>query len=790
MKKYLIMVLAIAISGVFVGCHEDELSGSFIEQKKMAFEETFIKAFGQPDPDHNWGFKTRATDDALTRTENANANEWADPNKSYGGLLVPPPLTDEQIAVVRKYFQTHPNLGYEDPKWSNYFIQQVYKGHTNVPENCATPEAYLAANGSSYIIASDHMDHLIAVDEEKGIYDHINNFNHGDCSTNGTVLDNGGNANDGPFHSDKIMYMMNSTTKSFGYHNSDGSLYHTEYTGLVSYKTIMQAMGAEANCLDDGWNRSFMGFDFEQMVGDDVYAANRQYGNYTAENNWQGELISLTYESYHYFTFEGNQYHYLDSDRNMYAADLTEESYKQKNGSNSTIGGVADFNDLPSDDIIRDLLSKGYLPVMNSADKVWVKVGGTADGYFSDWIVTLTEAKTENTNPSAPDVKTITGEPGKRYTKTGLEIVESGRVMCEDLATSDLDDYDYNDVVYDAIIFREYKYLCTEDGVIIEDENFQDKYDRTYANVRLMAAGGTIPVEMVVGNNNFDVHEELGAADNVMINTLPDTEEERARINMASVFETEEAKTLKGEDGSEKLYGVGLISDIKLNVLYNNTSTELLAKHGGATYMFLVDLGLPWAMERRKFSSGYPYFPDWVADRNANYEWYDKSIQKQYLYENPKLVGLTEPDIPDPVIEFYDNNGSLSSLEKKTVPANPGTMAYPNTSTETILYDFTTSVGPGYLCPKIKTADNVTHDEEFVTINAGTNNIQMNNTIRIYGVFINNWYIYTNLNSSAISSGAGNGYIDIPIDYHNVDIARSGITIKGQNFTVTYVTVF
>ena len=767
MKKYLIMVLAIAISGVFVGCHEDELSGSFIEQKKMAFEETFIKAFGQPDPDHNWGFKTRATDDALTRTENANANEWADPNKSYGGLLVPPPLTDEQIAVVKEYFQTVQYPTYEDPHWTNYFMQQVYKGYTD-PWPGKSPEAYLAADGHTYIYASDNMDHLAAINGN--FVDHINNFNHGDCSTNGTVLDNGGNANDGPFHSDKIMYMKESTTKSFGYYNSNGSVRRTEYTGLVSFQTIINKLGSKANCLDDGWNRSFMGFDFEQMIDDQILAKEFDYSV-----PWSASLPDgYPIKDYKWFEWNGKKYHVLSANQNMYCGTPLE----------------CNDTDLQTAGFVDNLLSQGYLPVENSANKKWVKVGGCADGYYSDWIVCLTEAKTENTNPSAPDVKTITGEPGKRYTKTGLEIVESGRVMCEDLATSDLDDYDYNDVVYDAIIFREYKYLCTEDGVIIEDENFQDKYDRTYANVRLMAAGGTIPVEMVVGNNNFDVHEELGAADNVMINTLPDTEEERARINMASVFETEEAKTLKGEDGSEKLYGVGLISDIKLNVLYNNTSTELLAKHGGATYMFLVDLGLPWAMERRKFSSGYPYFPDWVADRNANYEWYDKSIQKQYLYENPKLVGLTEPDIPDPVIEFYDNNGSLSSLEKKTVPANPGTMAYPNTSTETILYDFTTSVGPGYLCPKIKTADNVTHDEEFVTINAGTNNIQMNNTIRIYGVFINNWYIYTNLNSSAISSGAGNGYIDIPIDYHNVDIARSGITIKGQNFTVTYVTVF
>ena len=341
MKKYLMTgMAAIAFCAAFTSCSkeitpmsEEEMVAVGVQKIYSDYEASFQKVFGTPAPGHTWGF----SDVAGTRTENANANEWADPNKAYGGLLVPPPLTPEQIAVVKKYFQTHPNLGYEDPKWSNYFIQQVYKGHTGVPEGCATPEAYLAANGSTLIIASDHMDHLIAVDPAKGIYDHINNFNHGDCSTNGTVLDNGGNANDGPFHSDKIMYMMNSTTKSFGYHNSDGSLYHTEYTGLVSYKTIMQAMGAEANCLDDGWNRSFMGFDFEQMVGSDI-------------------LSGAT------FTFEGKTYNFLKAETNMYAADLSEESYKQKNGSTSTIGGKANFNNEPDAATKRDLLSKGYLP--------------------------------------------------------------------------------------------------------------------------------------------------------------------------------------------------------------------------------------------------------------------------------------------------------------------------------------------------------------------------------------------------------------------------------------------
>ena len=300
MKKYFMTgMAAIVFCGVFTSCSRDMDMGGTVEKDiTQTYEEAFKARFGQPASTQNWGFGSASTR-AFTREENANANEWADPTKAYGGLKVPPPLTDAQIAVVKKYFQTHPNLGYEDPQWSNYFIQQVYKGYTDVPQGCATPEAYMAANNQTYIIASDHMDHLVAVDPdyvdpetgEVGFYDHINNFNHGDCGVNDHVLtwspEYVSSANDGPFHTDKIMYMKNSTTKSFGYANSNGSVLRTNYTGLVSYKTIMQAMGAEANCLEDGWNRSFMGFDFEQMVDNECYANENEVWN-------NGKLVSGT----------------------------------------------------------------------------------------------------------------------------------------------------------------------------------------------------------------------------------------------------------------------------------------------------------------------------------------------------------------------------------------------------------------------------------------------------------------------------------------------------------------
>ena len=734
MKKYLFMALAVAVSGVFVGCHEDELSGSLIDQKRTTFEETFIKAFGQPDPTHNWGFRMRS--DSLTRSVSANGNQWADPN--YDDLLVPPPLTDDQIAVVKKYFQTHPNLGYEDPHWTDYFMQQVYKGHTSVPEGCATPEAYLAADQHNYIIASDHMDHLAAIDEENGILDHINNFNHGDCGAYGNVLDNGGNTNNGPFHSDKINLMTYSTTKSFGYYNSDGSVRHTEYTGLVSYQTIIDALGDEANRLNDGWDRSFMGFDFEQMVGEDVYA---QSGN-----GWA------------YYTFNNQRYHYLNSNMNMYCGDLME------------------YNNVPTQAQIEDMLANGYLPVSGSADKKWVKVGGCADGYYSDWIVCLTEAKSAGNRPKAPQVWKIDGAPGKRYYIEGQRVIEAGRVMCEDLAgaTGRFDDMDYNDIVFDAAIINEYKKLVTADGVEIEDPNFNG-YDRNYAMVRLMAAGGTIPVTMTIGDHNFDVHGVLGASDNVMINTLPETED-NSYLNGATVVERNPV-TLDGDE-DQKFYGIDYITDIRLDVLYDNVSTELITKYGAsAPLKFLIPLGLPWAKERRSFGEAYPDFGSWVK-KKENETW--------YLTERPELLynlaGLEVPADYESERIYYDDNGSESTPTKIKVSASSGTMAFPS-SAETVLFDFNTS-GAGYLCPAV--GDQA---EEYVSVTTGSSSVSEGQIIRIYGVSIDGWYINTNISDKIEDYESTGCYIDIPVTSANLSEAQSAIAIAGKHFTVTYVTV-
>ena len=554
MKKYLMTgVAALAICAAFTSCSKsgEELydAGKITQNEAAQIEENYNKAFvatfGQPAANQDWGFG-RAVG---TRSENANANEWADPNKAYGGLKVPPPLTDEQKAVVIKYFQITPNLGYEDPHWTNYFIQQVYKGHTS-PREGYSPEAYLAANGSTYLYASDYMDHLAAIDGT--FVDHINNFNHGDCSTNGTVLDNGGNANDGPFHSDKIMYMKESTTKSFGYYNSNGSVRRTEYTGLVSYKTIMKALGSEADCLEDGWNRSFMGFDFEQMVGPEIYAKELDYSA-----GWSADIPGgFPVKDYIWFEWKGQKYHMLVAEQNMYC------------------GTPLDISDaqVQEDGFIDNLLAQGYLPVTGGANKKWVKVGGCADGYFSDWIVTLTEAKTGNTPPPSDwDIRIIAED---------LNAKAADSEATDDWSVGS--DWDFNDVVFDV------KFTSA-----------------TTADVKIVGAGGVYPL-YVAGH---EAHEALGQSG-------PDSEGRYKIQNSGTSTPFQVTGIDRTKNGR----------DISVTVVRTSSSgqqiiSELKAEVGKPAAKIGVDPKFEPCAERQDIRSKYPLFSDWVQN-NITGAWY------------------------------------------------------------------------------------------------------------------------------------------------------------------------
>lgn len=596
---------ALVCCGVFTSCsHDTDFGGSPVLQSiQETYEEAFITRFGTPVATQDWGFGESS---ALTRSENANANEWADPNKEYGGLLVPPPLTSEQIAVVKKYFQITRNIPYQDPQWSNYFIQQVYKGYTDpmtgTDPNTGkpySPEAYMALNGSTYLYASDHMDHLAAIDEDNNFFDHINNFNHGDCSENHNVLDQGGNANDGPWHTDKIMYMRNSTTKSFGYFNSNGSLYHTEYTGLVSYRTIMAALGAEADCLDDGWNRSFMGFDFEQMIDGQCYASDNEQWDYTVT---PAKFISSTpkymtiYGEYYIngvkqtnyvYQYNNNSVKLLSDQTNRYCGEKIEVTDAQlyaelydANNNNAYLG--KQLNTV----IIDSLLAEGYLPIDNKGFREWARVGGCADGYYSDWIVTLTEAKTDNT-------------PQDEY--------EEIRVIAEDLSVDQKTDFDFNDVVFDV-------------------RRYTSGSKSGQAEIILRAAGGTLPLYV----DGHEVHAAFGATDTkTMINTKANAKGYVGIDNLPAVtipITNVASKSIRELAKDIEVYVIKVVNK-------EETKCVLTAPHGDVASKLAVGTDYEWCDERQDIDNKYilndgtSLFKAYVQGELGN-DWYVRATKK------------------------------------------------------------------------------------------------------------------------------------------------------------------
>lgn len=298
---------ALVFCGVFTSCsHDTDLGGNNPQLSvQETYEEAFITRFGTPVATQDWGFgdsraSTRSGNmtgkERVAETStgiNANANEWADAADAphgHGGWIVPAPLTEEQKSIVAQYFQTHDSLDYQDPHFANFFVQQVYKGDSIVKHGDTT-EGIVAANGTSKY-ASGNMNLLTVGYNEQ----HINNFNGGDASYV-NVLDSGYTVNqfDQNQHPDQIMLMVNiDDTGCMGYHCSATGVSRqvNNKAALVGWQTIRtwaNSIGLNGNCLNDGWNRSFVGFDLalkpldESLVknnGEPVYAMFNQVPAY------------------------------------------------------------------------------------------------------------------------------------------------------------------------------------------------------------------------------------------------------------------------------------------------------------------------------------------------------------------------------------------------------------------------------------------------------------------------------------------------------------------------------
>jgi hypothetical protein len=615
----------VAVAYIATSCSRDEVSGSILEAKQQAFESSFIAEYGTPDAQQAWGFDTGMglmpntkgvtrgnTGDNYPATStgiNANANEWADPNKYFGGWLVPDPLTEGQKLRVRKYFQANPNLGHQDPHWRHFFVQQVYKGNPETAGKNSTEEV-VAADGSKY--TSDNMNHLTVGQNHQ----HINNFNSGTCSTNNDVLDNGGNVNNGPYHSDQIMLMVNiDDTSCFGYHDSGSSNQsndapnHNDKWALVSAATIdawASQNGNPGEAVVDKWNRSFMGFDLALKEGaqaqSDVtvkYNDGPESYSYAKINN---EIVAINGNDN--IVFNGRTINYLTTNKNFYvAADFMTLSDGQIQSEYRVNGQY--MGKYLNVDYIMTLLGEGWLPVQDKNLREWVKIG-VSDGYFSDWIVTLTEAQ-----------RLSGGHPAFTQKKTVL--LEQGRVFCEDLGSSERSDIDYNDIVFDARIYAE----ITEKKEWDESIDGYGDWEQVSSEIKpaeivVLAAGGQLNAQ-IAGRN---VHDMFGTGlGGVMLNTY---REGVTQIGGSAHEEDLPVYRFYTDASYSK------IIDIPVVVRVNKEVVELTAVKGAVPQKICGPIGARWPAERVGIDLAYPGFADWV--KGSKSPWSD--INRDYLYQS------------------------------------------------------------------------------------------------------------------------------------------------------------
>ena len=249
MKKILFVgITALAMASC---THDDYAPVSKQEQYQAVFE----KEFGAVNPNVNWGFTPQQVftfdkDGKLIGTRGADPSN----NLWYKYLTVPAALTDAQKDVVRRWFQTRQNPQGLEVNWSDYFVQQVYKGGTNT-EGSKSLETYdiLKEDGTptgSKVTGSNHMDWLHSGNGETKY--HIERFNAGDGSNTDVFED------ENKKHQDKIMYMKDCKTEYFGFHDSYGQTYYSDSYVLIPGDIIDPIVAG----------MYFVGFDYKMQKHD------------------------------------------------------------------------------------------------------------------------------------------------------------------------------------------------------------------------------------------------------------------------------------------------------------------------------------------------------------------------------------------------------------------------------------------------------------------------------------------------------------------------------------------
>ena len=186
------------------------------------------------------------------------------------------------------------------------------------------------------------------------------------------------------------------------------------------------------------------------------------------------------------------------------------------------------------------------------------------------------------------------------------------------------DDFDFNDFIFimegeqEHIEENPYEYIyATEDLGGTDDYDFNDIVfsvshvsGQPHADVKLLAAGGTLPAEIWFNNTKCgkEVHEQFGVETSVMVNTAKGTT--KANLKEVKSYTVEVGKEWSHVDAAFTEKGNGFKVKVTKDGKDHWVGTPG-ASDGEAPQMLVLNPDWLWPIERTSIVEAYSGFGEW-----------------------------------------------------------------------------------------------------------------------------------------------------------------------------------
>ena len=303
------------------------------------------------------------------------------------------------------------------------------------------------------------------------------------------------------------------------------------------------------------------------------------------------------------------------------------------------------------------------------------------DHKYDDWIVRISPATRQtSTGPQGGGGETTTS---KKYKADQHMLLAKGRVFVEDLFKASREDIDFNDAVFDAIIWEVTRGTVTveEDGTktFVRDVTIAAKDS---VEISLLAAGGTVPL-IIAGDKFGEVHEAFHKSGVTMVNTRGNYSEaygsyENGVTPVYKKFDYTEELTEKLTKTNKNPEDITLndiqvaafwkSNDYTAAAILNKGETQFdeagnIIKQTDAPHMLCALIGTRWATERKNIMEGYPAFRSYVNDKSYGENvWESATPESSFnLYEdNPSPLKYGSEDEG---FVYYDNIEEITNYE-------------------------------------------------------------------------------------------------------------------------------